>query len=137
MKGILSGVLGAVLAVSLVMAAAPTAQARPPLKVDIVFMNHGPMQPVIKGIKEILARHARTASPTWYDFEEPSGQDFLRQKGIKAHIPLLIFIDGSFTVQVQGRPVTFAGFPSGHGPYQFQGKWTLDDLNLLLGSSRP
>jgi hypothetical protein len=125
------------LLVSLVMAPAPTAQARPPLKVDIIFMNHGPMQPVVKAVKEILARHGGTASPTWYDFDEPSGQDFMRQKGIKGHIPLLILIDGSSIAQVQGRPVTFAGFPGGHGPYQFQGKWTLDDLDLLLGSSRP
>ena len=139
MKNFLGWWFGTALLLTLVMAGPPATEARPPVQVDILFMNHGPMQPVIKSLKDILARHAGSASPSWYDFEQPAGQDFMRRKGIKSHIPLLIFIDGSPDAQVQGRKVTFAGFPSGYGPYQFQGKWTLEDLDLLLGSlaSRP
>lgn len=115
------------------LAAAPAAQARPAVKLDILFMNHGPMQPVIKSIKKILARHASTASAAWYDFETASGRDFMRQKGLRGHIPLLIFLNGSPTWQIQGRKITFVGFPNGYGPYQFRGQWSLEDLDLLLG----
>ena len=124
--------LGTFLLLTLAICNLQVAVAQPPVKVDILFMNHGPMQPVIKGLKEIMARHAGTVSASWYDYEKQKGQDFMRQKGIKAHIPLLIFINGSSTAQVQGRKVTFMGFPSGYGPYQFQGKWSLEDLDLLL-----
>jgi hypothetical protein len=116
------------------LTAPPMAQARPAVKVDILFMNHGPMQPVIKSLKEILARHALAASASWYDFETASGQDFMRRKGLTGHIPLLVFINDSSTWQVQGRKVTFAGFPNGYGPYQFQGQWSLADLDRLLGT---
>lgn len=139
MKSIRRWGLGAGLVLLVAMTGPQAAQARPPVKVDILFMNHGPMQPVIKGLKEVLSHHAGTVSPFWHDFEQPEGQDFMRQKGIKGHIPLLILIDGSPTGQVQGRQVTFRGFPSGYGPYQFRGQWTVEDLDLLLGSlaSRP
>lgn len=112
----------------------PAAQAGAEVKLDILFMNHGPMQPVIKNIKKILAGHSQTATAVWYDFESSSGQDFRRQNNIKGHIPLLIYLNGSPTWELEGRKVTFAGFPSGYGPYQFRGKWSLEDLDRLLGS---
>ncbi|BEQ15335.1 hypothetical protein [Desulfoferula mesophila] len=116
------------------LTAPPMAQARPVVKVDVLFMNHGPMQPVIKSLKEILARHSLAASASWHDFETASGQDFMRRKGLAGHIPLLVFINDSSTWQVQGRKVTFVGFPNGYGPYQFQGQWSLADLDRLLGT---
>jgi len=134
MKNRLTWRLGTFLLLILAICDLQVAMAQQPVKVEIIFMNHGPMQPVIKGLKEILARHTETVSASWYDYEKPEGQDFMRQKGIKAHIPLLIFINSSSTAQVQGRKVTFMGFPSGYGPYQFQGKWSLEDLDMLLKS---
>ncbi len=125
-------VIGLLLALG--MAAPAGAQDSPPVKVDILFMNHGPMQPVIKSLKEILARHAGTTSSAWYDFERSSGQDFMNQKGIKGHIPLLIYLNGSPTWEIKGRKVTFVGFPDGYGPYQFRGKWSLEDLDRLLST---
>lgn len=116
------------------LAAPQAVQARPAVKLEILFMNHGPMQPVIKSIKEILARHALSASAAWYDFEQSSGQEFMHQKGIKGHIPLLIYVNGSPTWEVEGRKVTFGGFPSGYGPYQFRGEWSLEDLDRLVGT---
>ena len=125
-----------VMGLLLVLGAAmpPAALAGPAVKVDILFMNHGPMQPVIKSIKEILARHAQAATADWYDFETPPGRDFMRQKGLRGHIPLLIFLNGSPTWQIKGRKVTFIGFPDGYGPYQFRGQWSLEDLERLLAS---
>ncbi len=134
MKKLAHGLIVVSLLLALGVAAPPAAQARPAVKLDILFMNHGPMQPVIKSIKEILARHASSASAAWYDFETASGRDFMREKGLRGHIPLLIFLNGSPTWQVQGRKVTFAGFPSGYGPYQFRGEWSLADLDRLLGA---
>jgi hypothetical protein len=126
------------LALLLVFGGPVAAQAGQPVKVEIVFMNHGPMQPVVKGLKQVLARHPQ-ATASWYDFETDQGQDFLRKKGVKGHIPLLVFINGSTQAQVGSKTASFQGFPSGSGPYMFRGQWTMDDLDQALSalSSRP
>lgn len=133
MKTISAWMLGAGLVLLLVVGGPRAAQAGPPVKVEIVFMNHGPMQPVIKGLKEVLARHSAKVSAAWHDFETKEGQDFLRKKGVNGHIPLLVFINGATSGKVQGKTIGFQGFPSGSGPYMFRGQWTLEDFDQLLG----
>jgi hypothetical protein len=36
---------------------------------------------------------------------------------------------------VDGKTVTFTGFPTGAGPQSFQGNWTLDDLEKALNNA--
>ncbi|MBI4963512.1 MAG: hypothetical protein HY913_09575 [Desulfomonile tiedjei] len=101
---------------------------------EILFMNHGPMQPTIRGLKSLIQRHAGKIRPLWFDFDQKTGKEFMNKKGIREHIPLLIYINGTHTFDVKGKRVTFMGFPSGEGPYQFQGKWTFQDLEELIVS---
>jgi hypothetical protein len=56
----------------------------------------------------------------------------MAKKGVTQHVPLVIWMDGKFTIPVNGKEIKFAGFPTGSGPADFQGKWTMDDLRVAL-----
>lgn len=95
-------------------------------------MNHGPLLSTIKGIRELCNGYGKTIAVTWYDYESPEGEKFMAKKGVRQHIPLVIWIAGKSTVKVNRKEIQFVGFPTGSGPPSFQGKWTLDDLRGAL-----
>jgi len=103
-----------------------------PIKVEVLFMNHGPLRPTVEQIKQVLSRYGDKVSPSWYDFESKEGEKFMAQKGLRQHVPLVIWIDGKVALPVDGKEIQFAGFPSGSGPLPFQGKWTMEDLRKAL-----
>jgi hypothetical protein len=103
-----------------------------PVVVDILYMNHGPLRPTVEQIKQILSDYGDKVNSSWYDFESKEGEKFMTQKGIRQHIPLVIWLNGKSTVPVEGRDVQLTGFPSGSGPAAFQGKWTMTDLRKAL-----
>ncbi len=90
------------------------------------------MRPTIRGIQEILARQGANVVQGWYDFESVEGAKFMKSKGINQHIPCMIWIDGVNGANVDGRNVTFIGFPTGSGPAFFQGEWTMEDLEKAI-----
>jgi hypothetical protein len=100
--------------------------------VDILYMNHGPLRPTVEQIRQVLSRYGDKVRPSWYDFESKEGEKFMAQKGLKQHIPLIIWINGKSVVSVEGKDVQLSGFPSGSGPAAFQGKWTMEDLQKVL-----
>ena len=104
----------------------------PPVSVEILYMNHGPLLSTIKGIRELCNGYGKAVAASWYDFESPEGEKFMASKGVRQHLPLVIWIDGKPTVKVNGKEVQFVGFPTGSGPPSFQGKWTLVDLRAAL-----
>jgi hypothetical protein len=104
----------------------------PPVSVEILYMNHGPLLSTIKGIKELCNGYGKALTVPWYDFESPEGEKFMAQKGVQQHLPLVIWIAGKPTVKVNGKEILFVGFPTGSGPPSFQGKWKLDDLRGAL-----
>ena len=67
-----------------------------------------------------------------YDFNSEEGERFKAEKGIKEHVPLVLWIDGKSTLMVNGTPVTFRGFPTGSGPAFFQGKWNMEVLKEAI-----
>ncbi len=109
-----------------------TAMAAKPVKVEVLYMNHGPLQDTINGIKKIFSQYKEKVSVSWYDFETKEGEAFMAQKGLKQHIPLVIWMDNQVKFKVDGKEITFAGFPTGSGPDFFQGKWTMTDLQKAL-----
>ncbi len=102
------------------------------VEVDVLYMNHGPLQPTLEKLKILFAHYGKAINPRWHDFESQEGEKFMASKGLRRHVPLMIWINGKETVQVEGAPCTFSGFPSGSGPEFFQGKWTLDSLTKAL-----
>jgi hypothetical protein len=103
-----------------------------PVSVEILYMNHGPLQPTIKEIKSLCSDYGKALTVAWYDSESPEGERLMVKKGIKGHVPLVVWIAGKPAVKIGGKEVQFIGFPTGSGPAFFQGKWTLDDLRAAL-----
>ena len=102
------------------------------IKVDVLYMNHGPMRPTLRNLDDLFSSYGSKIAVSRHDFESKEGEQFKAQKGIRGHVPLAIWIEGKSTVQVDGKPVTFSGFPTGSGPSFFQGKWDIDDLKMAL-----
>jgi hypothetical protein len=109
-----------------------TAIAAKPVKIEVLYMNHGPLQDTLSSMKKIFSQYRGKVSVSWYDFETKEGEAFMAQKGVKQHIPLVIWMDNQEKFQVDGKEIVFVGFPTGSGPQFFQGKWTLADLQKAL-----
>ncbi|PKN30335.1 MAG: hypothetical protein CVU64_03820 [Deltaproteobacteria bacterium HGW-Deltaproteobacteria-21] len=123
--------LGCLLALCMV-AFSPSAYAAKTAKIDVLYMNHGPLMDTISKIKDVLSMYGDKVTVSWYDYDTSEGEKFMAKKGIKQHIPLVIWIDDSPVATLGDRKVQFVGFPTGSGPAFFQGKWTVDDLRAAL-----
>jgi hypothetical protein len=108
------------------------AMAGNPVKIEILYMNHGPLQDSLEGIKKVFSQYKGKVNVSWYDFESKEGEEFKAKKRITQHIPLVIWMDDKVKFQVGGKDIIFAGFPTGSGPQFFQGKWTMADLQKVL-----
>jgi hypothetical protein len=102
------------------------------VKVEVLYMNHGPLLPSIEQIKKVFSQYGSKITVSWYDFETKEGEQFMAKKGVTQHIPLVIWLDGKYSIPVNGKEIRFIGFPTGSGPAFFQGKWTMDDLRVAL-----
>ena len=102
------------------------------VKVEVLYMNHGPLLDSLEQIKKVFAQYGSKITVSWYDFETKEGEQFMAKKGVTQHVPLVIWLDGKFSVAVNGKEIKFVGFPTGSGPASFQGKWTMDDLRQAL-----
>jgi hypothetical protein len=109
-----------------------TAGAAAPVKIEVIYLNHGPMQPTLRELRALLPEYGDRIAAHWYDFESEDGSRFKAEMGIRRHTPLIIYINGQSTFQMDGRSVAFSGFPTGSGPATFQGKWKIDDLKAVL-----
>jgi hypothetical protein len=104
----------------------------PPVSVEILYMEHGPLLSTIKSIRELCNGYGKALAVSWYEFESPEGEKFMAKKGVHQHLPLVIWIAGKPTLKVKRKEIQFVGFPTGSGPASFQGNWTLDDLRGAL-----
>jgi hypothetical protein len=102
------------------------------VKIEVLYMNHGPLQSTLGQMKQVFSKYGDKISISWYDFETKEGEQFMAKKGITQHIPLVIWLDDKFALLVNGKEINFVGFPTGSGPAAFQGKWTMDDLRKAL-----
>lgn len=109
-----------------------SAYAAKTAKVEVLYMNHGPLMDTLDKMKGVFSNYGDKISVSWYDFESKEGEDFKAEKGITRHVPLVIWIDGHEVVKLGQKQIRFVGFPTGAGPAFFQGKWTIDDLKAVL-----
>lgn len=103
-----------------------------PIRIDVLYMDHGPMQPTLRELRALFPDYESRVAVYWHDFESEEGERFKTQKGIRRHIPLVIWIDGKSRFRVNGQMVALSGFPTGSGPSFFQGKWKMADLKSTL-----
>jgi hypothetical protein len=120
------------LAVLILFSVPFTAFAAKEVKVEVLYMNHGPLQSSLEQIKQVFSKYGNKIEVSWYDFESKEGEQFMAKKGVTQHVPLVIWMDGKFAILVNGKEIKFVGFPTGSGPAFFQGKWTMDDLRNVL-----
>ena len=109
--------------------------AAKPTKIEVLYMNHGPLEETLDKIKGVFSKYGDKLAVSWYDFDSREGEQFMAKKGVRQHLPLVIWIDDSPVVTVGVKKVEFVGFPTGSGPAFFQGKWTVDDLKAALDQS--
>ena len=103
-----------------------------PVRVEVLYMNHPPMQPAIRQLTDVFSKYGEKVAVSWYDMDTKEGQQLMAKKGLAEHVPLIIWINGSQTAQKGQKTVDFAGFPAGSGPGFFQGDWTMQDLSAAL-----
>jgi len=106
--------------------------AASPVKIDVLYMNHGPLMDSLNKMKTVFTSYGNQLNVSWHDFDTDEGEKFMAKMGVKQHVPLIIWINGTPKVTVGVKVITFAGFPTGSGPASFQGKWTMDDLKAAL-----
>ena len=102
------------------------------VKVEVLYMNHGPLLDSLEQIKKVFSQYRSKITVSWHDFETKEGEQFMAKKGITQHLPLVIWLDNKYSIPVNGKEIKFVGFPTGSGPAAFQGKWTMDDLRQAL-----
>jgi hypothetical protein len=122
-----------VLVAAIVLLMAPAAAfSKDPVAIDVLYMNHGPMQPTLRELRALFQQYGDKIAVSWYDAESPAGERFKQDKGITRHTPLAIWIGGQSEVVCNGRRLKFEGFPTGSGPSFFQGQWSIEDLTGAL-----
>jgi hypothetical protein len=101
--------------------------------VEIVFLNHPPVRPVLDQVDALLKPYGAKVKVTRYDFDTPDGAAFAQKMGLTGHDPLAIFVNGSQSFNLDGRTVTFNSFPQGGGTGMVpDGAWTVTDLDAVL-----
>jgi hypothetical protein len=102
----------------------PAAPANPnAVKVVVAgYMNHGPLQPTIQAIKDVMAKYGDKVAVTWVDLGTQAGVTYFKQNGLTAHMNIII--NGKFTYNVNGKDVTFQWFEGQ--------QWTKADLESVI-----
>ena len=119
----------------LTMSAPMQAGASEPVRVEILYMNHGPLRPTIRNLQELFSHYQGKVNVSWYDEDQKEGQSFQKEKGVQGHVPLLMLIKGKKDFVIEGKNIIFEGFPSGSGPFkEVEGNWSIADLQRLLDS---
>jgi hypothetical protein len=113
----------------------PVARSAAPVNLVILYMNHGPMQPTIRNLQELLGEYHGKVTAQWFDADKASGKDFMKRKKIHGHIPILILVNGKKSFSINGKDITFQGFPTGASPFKtVEGNWAIADLRQLLNN---
>jgi len=86
------------------------------------YIDHGPLQPTVRAIKEVLAKYGDKVTVTWVDLSSQQGQDYFKEHQLSAHMNVII--NGTSQYEVNGRSVDFQWFEGQ--------QWTKQDLDTVL-----
>jgi hypothetical protein len=96
-----------------------------PISVVVVgTITHGPMQPTIQAIKDVLSKYGDKVNVTWVDMSTKDGAKYAADHKLDAH--LNIVINGMYKYQVNGKNVEFQWFEGQ--------QWTKNDLDTVLAN---
>lgn len=103
------------------------------VQVEILYMDHPPLQPTLQAVDKLLAGYGDQVSVTRYEAFSDEGIAFAKAKKLTGHVPLAILINGSDNFSANGQTVRFYSFPKGSGAGMVpDGDWSLDDLKQAL-----
>jgi hypothetical protein len=88
------------------------------------YINHGPLQPTVRAIKDVLSKYDDKVAVTWIDLATTEGQSYFQEHGLTAHMNVII--NGTSRYQVDGKTVDFEWFEGQ--------QWTKTDLDTVLAS---
>jgi|WetSurMetagenome_2_1015567.scaffolds.fasta_scaffold122220_3 hypothetical protein len=92
--------------------------------VEIGMLSHGPMQPTVSAVNEVLSNYGDQIHMTKYDLTTAEGAQYAKDHGITQHFS--IFINGKDHFMVGGKDVTFE---------MFEGQqWTKQDLDTVIAA---
>jgi hypothetical protein len=93
------------------------------VNIDVAgYINHGPMQPTIKMIKEVTSKYDDRISVNWVDLGSEEGQKYFNDHDLSAHLNILI--NGNYKYKLDGNEVTFQWFEGQN--------WTKEDLDSVI-----
>jgi hypothetical protein len=102
----------------------PAVPTSPVIVVIAGYINHGPMQPTVRVIKEVLSKYDDKVAVTWIDLATTQGQSYFQEHGLTAHMNVII--NGTSRYQVEGKTVDFEWFEGQ--------QWTANDLDAVLAN---
>ena len=102
----------------------PTVPTNPVSVVIVGYINHGPLQPTVSAIKEVLAKYDDKVAVTWIDEATTQGQSYCQEHGITAHMNVII--NGTTRYQVDGKTVVFEWFEGQ--------QWAREQLDEVLAT---
>jgi hypothetical protein len=100
----------------------PAVPASPVTVVIAGYINHGPMQPTVRAIKEVLSKYDGDVDATWVDLATAQGQSYFQEHGLTAHMNVII--NGKSEYEVGGKTVDFEWFEGQ--------QWTEEELDTVL-----
>src|SRR4030042_1273071 len=59
----------------------PTVETTPVSVVVAGYINHGPLQPTVRAIKEVLSKYDNKVAVTWIDLATAEGQTYFQEHG--------------------------------------------------------
>jgi hypothetical protein len=100
----------------------PAVPASPVTVVIAGYINHGPMQPTVRAIKEVLSKYDGSIDVTWVDLATSQGQSYFQEHGLTAHMNVII--NGTYEYEVDDKTVDFQWFEGQ--------QWTEEELDTVL-----
>lgn len=88
------------------------------------YINHGPLQPTVRAIKEVIANYGDKVAVTWIDMATPQGESYFKEHGLTAHMNVIV--NGTSNYQVNGKNVDFQWFEGQ--------QWNKKDLDTVLSN---
>lgn len=115
-------------------AAPPVSSLAPGVhSVEVIYLDHPPIKPVVAEVDAVLAKYAGKVSVSKLPADGAAGERRAKDLGLSGHVAVVIAIDGSTQADVSGRTVRFEGFPAGKSPIESaQGSWSIGDLDAVL-----
>jgi hypothetical protein len=94
------------------------------VNIDVAgYINHGPLQPTVNAIKDVISKYDDKLNVKWIDLETEDGQKYFQDHGLSAHLNILI--NGNYKYMLDGKEVDFQWFEGQ--------SWTKEKLDAVIG----